>query len=374
MARSGRPRTGRTVAGWLVAPLALVGLGVATPPPTTVRIHVVVDGAPVAVGQPATVGRALDLAGVAPRDGRLRSVVSGQVIRGVTDPAVITRNGEATTHDHRVHEGDVVRTADGTDWVEATVSRTEPIAATGLPDVERHAWRPGRDGVRRVVVGAHSDEAVRSTVVTPAVEAYEVPGRVVTLSFDDGPHDEWTPQVLDILKRRNVPAVFCVVGDMVDAHPDLVARIAAEGHRLCDHSIDHADLTDASPEVLAAEIGPTADRVEAITGERPTLFRPPYGIFTDEVVAQAHERDLRVLGWAVDTEDFARPAPTALVTALLDQVEPGAVVLFHDGGGDRQTTVDALPYVITGLRRAGYRFVLPGLGHDPQDPAGTSPG
>ncbi len=373
MARTGRPRSGRTVAGWLVAPLALVGLGVTTPPPTTVQIHVVVDGRPVGVGQPATVGRALELAGITPRDGLLQAVISGEVIAGPTDPAVVTRNGSETTRRHRVHEGDVVRTLDGTDWVEATVSRTEPIAATGLPDVERHAWRPGRDGMRRVVAGAHSDEVVRSTVVTPTVAPYEVPGRVVTLSFDDGPHAEWTPQVLDILKRRHVPAVFCVVGDMVDAHPELVERIAAEGHRLCDHSLDHADLTDAPPEVLAAEIGPTADRVAATTGERPVLFRPPSGIVSDNVVATAHEVDLRVLGWAVDTEDFAHPAPTTLVPALLDAVEPGAVVLFHDGGGDRQTTVDALPYVITGLRRAGYRFVLPGLGQDP-DPIAADTG
>ena len=371
MARRRRHDAGRTLAGWLVAPLALLGLGVATAPSAAVRIHVVVDGRPVAVGQPATVARALEVAGVEPRDGRLHAAVSHRVVGRQVDAAVITRNGAVVTPGDRVHEGDVVRTADGNDWVEATVGRTEAIPATGLPDVETHAWRPGADGVRRVVVGAHSDEQVSTTVVTPAVEAYQVPGRVVTLSFDDGPHAEWTPLVLDILQRRHVHAVFCVVGDMVDVHPDLVARIADEGHRLCDHSVDHADLTGASPDVLAAEIGPTADRVAAITGERPAFFRSPYGIFSDAVVARAREAGMRTLGWAVDTEDFSQPTPTALVPEIVDAVVPGAVILFHDGGGDRQRTVDALPYVITALRRQGYRFVLPGIEHPAADRATT---
>jgi len=171
--------------------------------------------------------------------------------------------------------------------------------------------------------------------------------------------------VLDILRRRHVRAVFCVVGEMVDLHPDLVGRIADEGHRLCDHSVNHPDLGDAGADELAAEIGPTADRIAAITGRRPSFFRAPYGVFTDAVVDAAHAEDLRVLGWAVDTEDFAQPTPTTLVPALVDAVGPGAVILFHDGGGNRQMTVDALPYVITALRRQGYRFVLPGIEHPP---------
>lgn len=373
MARRRRQDAGRTAAGWLVAPLALLGLGVATAPSAAVRIHVVVDGRPVAVGQPATVERALELAGIAPRDGRLHAAVSHRVIGRHADAAVITRNGEVVARHDRVHEGDVVRTEDGTDWVEATLGHTEAIPAAGLPEVETHAWRPGTAGVRRVVVGARSDEPVSTTVVTPAVQAHQVPGRVVTLSFDDGPHAEWTPLVLDILKRRHVRAVFCVVGEMVDVHPDLVARIAAEGHRLCDHSVDHADLTGASADVLATEIGPTADRVAAITGERPAFFRAPYGVFSDAVVARAREARLRPLGWAVDTEDFAQPTPTTLVPQIIDAVVPGAVILFHDGGGDRRRTVDALPYVITALRRQGYRFVLPGIEHPPSAERAAAP-
>ena len=316
------------------------------------------------VDQPATVADVLGAAGVRPRDGRLRSVVSATFLDGATDPAVVERNGRPTVDTDVVHDDDVLVTRDGRDWVEATVVRTAPVPTGGLPDVETHAWRPGADGVRRTVVGAHSGEEVRTTVITPPRAAAPIPGRVVTLSFDDGPHAEWTPLVLDVLRRRHVHAVFCVVGDMVDAHPDLVARIAAEGHRLCDHTVDHADLDAAGVDQLAAQIGPTADRVAAITGARPVLFRAPYGSFTDAVVDRAHAVGLRALGWAVDTDDYAGPAPTTLVTDLMATVEPGAVILFHDGGGDRRATVDALPYVITALRRAGYRFVLPGAGPD----------
>lgn len=349
------------MAAWLVLPLALAGFGVVIAPPPAVAIHAWVDGRPVTVGQPATVERVLAAAGVHLRDGHLRAAVTHSVLGHHVDPAQVTRNGAAAGPTDLVHEGDALRTADGNDWIEAAVARISPVPATGLPAVETHVWRPGSDGARRDVVGARSGETVRQTLITPPAAAHAVTGRVVTLTFDDGPHAEWTPQVLDILRRRHVRAVFCVVGDMVDVHPDLVARIAAEGHRLCDHSVSHADLEGASAEQLAAEIGPTADRVAAITGRRPEFFRAPYGAFSDAVVAAAHAQGMRALGWAVDTEDFAQPAPTTLVPALLDAVGPGAVILFHDGGGDRRSTVDALPYVITALRRQGYRFVVPGV-------------
>ncbi len=353
----------RAWAGWLVAPLAVLVLGVTIAPSDPVQIHVVVDGRPATIGQPATVDRALAAAGARPRDGHLRAVVSGAPVPGAVDPGIVTRNGAPVEGPDHVHDGDVLRTHDGRDWVERTVTRTDAVPTDGPPSVEIHAWRPGADGTRRTVLGADSGEEVRSKVVTPPRPATRVPGRVVTLSFDDGPHAEWTPRILDILRRRRVPAVFCVVGDMVDVHPDLVTRIAAEGHRLCDHTVDHPDLDGASPDLLAAQIGPTADRIAALTGERPVLFRAPYGTFTDAVVAQADAVGLRSLGWAVDTDDYAGPAPTTLVADLVASVEPGAVILFHDGGGDRQATVDALPYVITALRREGYRFVLPGVGH-----------
>lgn len=349
-------------AGWLVAPLALLVLGVTVAPSAPVRIHLVVDGTPVTIGQPATVDRALAAAGVRARDGHLRAVVSGAPVPGAVDPGIVTRNGRPAAGPDHVHDGDVLRTQDGRDWVERTVTRTDPIPNEGLPGIETHAWRPGADGVRHTVVGADSGEEVRTTVVTPPRPAARIPGRVVTLSFDDGPHRDWTPRILDILRRRHVPAVFCVVGDMVDVHPDLVTRIAEEGHRLCDHTVDHPDLEGASTEQLTAQIGPTADRVAALTGDRPAFFRAPYGAFTDAVVAHADSLGLRALGWAVDTDDYAGPAPTTMVTELVASVEPGAVILFHDGGGDRRSTVDALPYVITALRREGYRFVVPGVG------------
>lgn len=355
-----RRRARRSVAAWLTVPLALAGFGVVIAPPPAVTVHAWVDGRPVTVDQPATVARVLAAAGVHLREGRLRAAVTHTVIGHHIDPPRVTRNGVAVVATDPVRDGDRLHTSDGHDWIEAGLARTSVVPATGLPAVETHVWRPGSDGARQVVVGARSGETVRQTLVTAPVPPRAVTGRVVTLSFDDGPHAEWTPQVLDILRRRHVRAVFCVVGEMVDVHPDLVARIAAEGHRLCDHSVDHTDLDGATASQLAAEIGPTADRVARITGRRPAFFRAPYGAFTDAVVATANAQGMRALGWAVDTEDFEHPAPTTLVPSLLAAVEPGAVILFHDGGGDRQTTVDALPYVITALRRQGYRFVVPG--------------
>ena len=354
---------------WVALLLLGTAISLVVADPLPVRVVGTVNGLPVSVGQPATVGAFLEAAGVEPVDGRLLSVVEGAALDPHDDPAVVTRNGQPASLDTPVHDEDVVRTRDGHDRVEGTVTATVEVPFPGLPDVETVAWRPGVDGSDRVVAGEVSGEQVSRQVVVPAVPAEPVPGNVVTLSFDDGPHAEWTRRVQRILRREHVRAVFCVVGEMVDAHPEIVRRAYEDGHRLCDHTVSHPDLEEASEDERGAEIGVVADQVEELTGERPAFFRSPYGVWTDPVIETAHREGLRLLGWSIDTEDFATPAATALVQEVVDEVRPGSVILLHDGGGEtRETTVEALPYLITALRRAGYRFALPPTVHPSSAP------
>jgi peptidoglycan/xylan/chitin deacetylase (PgdA/CDA1 family) len=356
----------RWAALWTAVLVLCTGISLVVADPLPVRVTGTVNGRPVSVGQPATVAGFLREAGIEPRDGRLLSVVHREVLDPAIDPAVVTRNGEPTEFDANVRDGDVIRTEDGHDRVEDTVTTTEAVPFPGLPEVETVAWRPGVDGLARVVAGEVSGEEVSRETITAPLPAEPVPGPVVTLSFDDGPHPEWTRRILRILRRRNVNAVFCVVGDMIDAHPEIVERAHEDGHRLCDHTVSHPDLEGTSRDLREAEIGTVADRVEELTGERPAFFRSPYGVWTDPVIRTAHRHELRLLGWDVDTEDFQGPPATVLVQQVVDQVQPGSVILLHDGGGDRQATVDALPYLITALRRAGYQFALPPVTHPSQ--------
>ncbi|WP_157987878.1 polysaccharide deacetylase family protein [Jiangella endophytica] len=186
-------------------------------------------------------------------------------------------------------------------------------------------------------------------------------GRTVALTFDDGPHPEQTPQVLRILRRYDITATFCVVGEMARLYPKLVREIADEGHRLCDHTITHdTSLPDRDPDVIEDEIAGTLDAIEdAVPGVDVPFFRSPGGNFAANVNEIAAEHDQVPLGWSVDPGDWRKPGAHAIHDYVAENVHPGAIVLLHDGGGDRAGTVAALPAIIETLRAAGYEFVLP---------------
>ncbi len=182
---------------------------------------------------------------------------------------------------------------------------------------------------------------------------------LVALTFDDGPHPEYTPQVLDVLARYDAPAAFFCIGLHALAHPGVVRRIAAEGHTLGNHSWSHAYLPDLGPIGLREQLGFTADALaSACGGTRPSRWlRPPYGGRSPELLTAVAGSGLTTALWDVDAKDWSRPGAGVLAERVLDGVGPGSVVLMHDGGGDRSQTVAALPEVITGLRRRGYRIV-----------------
>ncbi|MFF7586364.1 polysaccharide deacetylase family protein [Kitasatospora purpeofusca] len=182
---------------------------------------------------------------------------------------------------------------------------------------------------------------------------------LVALTFDDGPHPEYTPQVLDVLARYDAPAAFFCIGLHALAHPGVVRRIAAEGHTLGNHSWSHAYLPDLGPIGLREQLGFTADALaRACGGIRPSRWlRPPYGGRSPELLKAVAGSGLSTALWDVDAKDWSRPGAEVVAERVLNGVGPGSVVLMHDGGGDRSQTVAALPEVITGLRRRGYRIV-----------------
>ncbi|GIJ51270.1 hypothetical protein Val02_81560 [Virgisporangium aliadipatigenens] len=209
--------------------------------------------------------------------------------------------------------------------------------------------------------GTQSAPGYAGPVVLPDGGARRLPDGTVALTFDDGPDPLWTPRVLDTLKRHGVKATFFVVGTKVNAHPELVRRIAAEGHALGLHSFSHHDLGGLSPQRRAMEFNLTSRAVARATGQDVRLFRPPYAgtpTATDPApVEEARRRGYVTVLADLDTKDWSRPGAAAIAGAAAPVGPGGAVVLMHDGGGDRSQTVAALDVLLPALAARGVRTV-----------------
>ncbi|WP_329110260.1 polysaccharide deacetylase family protein [Micromonospora sp. NBC_01699] len=184
-------------------------------------------------------------------------------------------------------------------------------------------------------------------------------GPVVSFTFDDGPNPLDTRRLLTVLHKHRVRAVFCLWGDHVEENPDLVRRIAAAGHTLSNHGMHHDDMSTWTPERIRADLRETNAAIRrAVPGASVPYFRAPYGNW-GQTPAVAAALGMRPLGWRLAITDWEPPGTDVLVNRLLDGVTPGAVVLMHDGGGDRSQTVDAVDQAIPILKSEGWRFTLP---------------
>jgi len=183
----------------------------------------------------------------------------------------------------------------------------------------------------------------------------------IHLSFDDGPSLEATPQILDILAKYDATAVFFPVGTQVDGGQAQLRRAVAEGHRIGNHTWNHDSLRGISALDFRSTVGRTQNAILNATGVAPTCLRPPGGRVDENARALAAAAGMSVELWTVDPEDWKRPGRAAIESGVVDQVESGAVVLLHDGGGDREQTVEALDGILDTLSDRGYRFTaMPG--------------
>lgn len=179
--------------------------------------------------------------------------------------------------------------------------------------------------------------------------------KVVALTFDDGPWESSTEKVLEILKQNNIKATFYMVGMHLQKHPGLGRKVAEAGHAIGNHTWRHA-LNNLDVATAAEEIGNTTRLIYQTTGVQTNLFRPPGGNLAGDLVPYAQLQKYSINLWSVESGDYYTGAPL-IVNNVLRGVKPGSIVLLHDGGGDRTPTVQALPQIIDGLRRQGYRFV-----------------
>lgn len=187
------------------------------------------------------------------------------------------------------------------------------------------------------------------------------PGKVIALTFDDGPWPKTTEQVLEILKQQNIKATFFWVGEMVQNYPQIAQKVIADGHAIGNHTWHHW-FRKMNETTAASEINRTAAIIYKTTGVETSLFRPPGGILNNGVAEYAKKNKYGVAMWSADSVDYRRPSVPSLIHNVLRNAQPGGIVLMHDGGGNRSNTVQALPQIIDILRKRGYAFVtLPQL-------------
>ena len=180
-------------------------------------------------------------------------------------------------------------------------------------------------------------------------------GKVVSLTFDDGP-SRYTGQVLDVLDRYHVKATFCQIGQQVGSFPAVETRIGADGHTLCNHTWTHDEALPAkSVAVIDAQISRTQTAIRTATGSTPRYYRAPGGDFgtTPKLPGQLARFHTIPLAWAVDSVDWRKPGVAAIVKNVVSAVTPGAIIVMHDGGGDRTQTLGGTAEDHHGTARQG---------------------
>ncbi|TQR20389.1 polysaccharide deacetylase family protein [Psychrobacillus vulpis] len=181
--------------------------------------------------------------------------------------------------------------------------------------------------------------------------------KVIALTFDDGPHSTYTPQILDLLSEYDAKATFFVIGERAEKLPDLILQIGQEGHEIANHTYSHP--YKITPEKLTEELKKTNEIIHDITGTYPLFYRPVGGTYNDRIINTAVQNGYKVIMWSwhQDTEDWKTPGVNKIVSRVISGAKPGDIVLFHDAGGDRSQTVKALEEILPELKEQGYKFV-----------------
>ena len=181
--------------------------------------------------------------------------------------------------------------------------------------------------------------------------------KVVALTFDDGPHPKYTQQVLDLLDKYEAKGTFFVVGELAEKSPEVVQRMYEEGHEIANHTYTHPSSKSVSE--IMEEINQANETIYSITGFSPKLFRPVEGYYTEEIVNEIVKNGYKIVMWSwhQDTEDWKDPGVNKIVSKVLGGLKNGDVVLFHDGGGNRDQTVQALGKILPEMKKQGYTFI-----------------
>ncbi|RSX52239.1 polysaccharide deacetylase [Bifidobacterium goeldii] len=304
------------------------------------------------------------------KPGRLLDITGGTIDQTGGEPVTVTING--TTVDAKqldntpLPENAHIKVTAGGDVTEGytvgheTVEHGADINLAGSVQLLKQA---GKDGEREIWIGKRSHKQVEKAItkqpqdlIVEAVNPRPAGRKVIALTFDDGP-SKFSDPILDILKEKGVKATFFDLGQNAIEYATAEKRMIAEGHEVCSHSNSHADLPKLSRDALRAELSAGFANLEKASGTKTKVLRAPYGAFTKQQWEDAHDLIHMNVLWDIDTLDWKRPGEQAIHDAVLNHAHNGAIVLMHDGGGDRSQDVAALPSIIDDLKAQGYEFV-----------------
>lgn len=186
-----------------------------------------------------------------------------------------------------------------------------------------------------------------------------VPTRqTIALTFDDGPHPTLTPQLIEILRREDVPATFFLLGVQVERFPGVARQVAEAGFEIANHSYDHKKLTKVDAAELTRQVDHTQDLIRTYTGAEPTLFRAPYGAVNQRVREKCKDGALDIVAWSIDPEDWkSGKTPQGIAEKIVASAQPGGIVVLHD---IHARSIQSVPLIIKGLREKGFQFVTAG--------------
>lgn len=299
-------------------------------------------------------------------------------VGGGEPPQVYSFERPVLDSDTIIKAGDLINDEPGADTVEPSeLSEVVTPATVELAAGDNFQFygttlhmvvSPGQDGLAVVETGQLSGVSLTKEVireVTPRVYGDYLPRfsegqKVVALTYDDGPHPVYTQQMLAVLGKHGVRATFFMLGTSVEGNPSAAQQVRDAGHQIASHSYSHAPehyLSNLDEAGVAYQLSTAQSAIYGATGVETKVVRPPGGYLNAlSVVAGAPWADVYV-GWDIDTKDFSQPGTDAIVDSVLTNVQPGSIVLMHDGGGNRQQTVEATDIIIRELLSRGYRFV-----------------
>ncbi len=278
------------------------------------------------------------------RRGAERPLVSRRVLLATGGAVLVTSTAVALAGDHGSPAHRTSGRADAPSRPGSARSATSPPA--GHAELTRHRARPPRHEQPRLAYGE------------PMYTVADGP-KVVALTIDDGPSPVYTPQILAILRRYGVTASFSMIGRNAATFPGIAREVAAAGHMIVNHTWNHYNLGYMSAVAVQDQISRATDAIHAATGERPGMFRAPYGVWPPAVFRYCARAGLTPLAWSVDPRDWSRPGVRAIVGDIVADTRTGSIILEHDGGGNRSQTVTALKIWLPRLLDAGYQFTTP---------------
>ncbi|MBR6430790.1 MAG: polysaccharide deacetylase family protein [Oscillospiraceae bacterium] len=203
-------------------------------------------------------------------------------------------------------------------------------------------------------VDAPAAVGASATVRQLPIYSVQRDNKCVSLTFDAAWGNEDTEQLIDILGKYGVKATFFVVGQWVDKYPESVKALAQAGHQVMNHSDDHAHFSQLSAGEITENINACSDKIQAVTGVRPTLFRPPYGEYDDHVIEAVNAMGMHAIQWDVDSLDWKELSADEIYSRVTKKVAPGSIVLFHNAA---LHTPEALGRIIEYLIQNGYAIV-----------------